>query len=240
MRKPIMLVLPLVLLLGASFTLHIPIYQSWDEPRADALSLTLQVIPEQAKILVDGTFMGLGYEFKRDDHPLKLNRSARQMTVRMDGFREQVIDLAEIEENPARLDIRLEPLAASPESTKAVERPVVATEYRRPVGSDPKEQMEESEAAPADDAREEHIGILNLKVDPRGASLYLDKVFWGTAPQDGSAFPVRMKAGVHRLDILAPGHDPLTRQITLNAGEEQSLELHLVPSPRKPGTEKEE
>jgi hypothetical protein len=64
------------------------------------------------------------------------------------------------------------------------------------------------------------------------ASVYLDGEFLATAKQlDLMVSPLAVVAGVHRIEVLAPGYIGTVEEVTLAEGDVQSIEIDLVAAP---------
>jgi hypothetical protein len=94
-------------------------------------------------------------------------------------------------------------------------------------GEDPSVGDEARREPPYERARrEEEWATLRLQVLPEGASIYVDGAFRGTG---GSLGRLELPAGSHRIEILHPGLRTFERDVTLDAGESQELEVELTP-----------
>jgi hypothetical protein len=66
----------------------------------------------------------------------------------------------------------------------------------------------------------EEKGVLNLHVKPREAEVYVDGGLVGQVNQFESLFhKLRLEAGVHRVELRAPGYQPLIFNARIVAGE---------------------
>jgi hypothetical protein len=65
---------------------------------------------------------------------------------------------------------------------------------------------------------------LILQVQPEGASVYVDGQFRGTARSLGR---LEMAPGPHRVEILHPGLRNFERDVELEAGESETIEVEL-------------
>jgi tetratricopeptide (TPR) repeat protein len=80
-------------------------------------------------------------------------------------------------------------------------------------------------ALPAPTAAAPTTGTVHVACTPGGATVALDGHDVGTAPVDVTASP-----GAHELRITLAGHDPVTRSITIAAGQRTDLEIALAAS----------
>jgi hypothetical protein len=71
------------------------------------------------------------------------------------------------------------------------------------------------------------VGTLRLKVQPRRAQVKLDGA--PLVVQD-SSYALALDPGRHALEVSAPGHEPLRRELIVERGGKQSLEVTLLPA----------
>lgn len=70
------------------------------------------------------------------------------------------------------------------------------------------------------DDRDYNIGSLRLKIDPRHAEVYVDGLFRGVVDDfDGLLQRLKLEAGAHRLEVRAPGYQPLVFDVLVTPGE---------------------
>jgi len=61
-------------------------------------------------------------------------------------------------------------------------------------------------------------GLLRLKIKPREAEVYVDGYFVGTVDQfDGVFQRLHIDSGVHRVEVRAPGYEPLVIDVRISA-----------------------
>jgi hypothetical protein len=64
------------------------------------------------------------------------------------------------------------------------------------------------------------VAELRLQVTPRHAQVYVDGYYAGTVDDyDGMLQSLKMQPGAYRLEITAPGYEPLWVDIRLNRGQ---------------------
>ena len=75
-------------------------------------------------------------------------------------------------------------------------------------------------------------GSLRLRVEPRDASVLVDGYYVGTVDDfDGVFQRLYVEAGPHRIEIRAPGHEPLTFDVRLDPGRVATYTGELVRLP---------
>ena len=63
-------------------------------------------------------------------------------------------------------------------------------------------------------------GSLRLKIKPREAQVYVDGYFVGVIDEfDGAFQKLGIDAGSHRVEIKAPGHEPVSVEVLITPGE---------------------
>lgn len=73
-------------------------------------------------------------------------------------------------------------------------------------------------------------GTLRLTVVPADASVYLDGRFLGTGAEVGRLrLGLAIPAGDHVVEVVRPGHAPVTREISVEDGAEVELRIELEP-----------
>ncbi len=70
------------------------------------------------------------------------------------------------------------------------------------------------------DDRDYNIGSLRLKIEPADAEVYVDGLYRGVVDEfDGVFQRLKLEAGAHRLEIRAPGRQPLVFDVLVTPGE---------------------
>ena len=70
------------------------------------------------------------------------------------------------------------------------------------------------------DDRDYNIGSLRLKIDERDAEVYVDGLYRGVVDDfDGVLQRLKLEAGAHRLEVRAPGYQPLVFDVLVTPGE---------------------
>ncbi len=70
------------------------------------------------------------------------------------------------------------------------------------------------------DDRDYNIGSLRLKIEPSNAEVYVDGLFRGVVNDfDGVFQRLKLEAGAHRLEVRAPGFQPLVFDVLVTPGE---------------------
>ena len=82
-------------------------------------------------------------------------------------------------------------------------------------------------------AAAQDFGTLSIQARPAGAEIRIDGERW-TSSGDSSTLQVQLAAGVHRVEIRAPGRLPYASEVTIRAGETTPLNVALSMAPPPP------
>lgn len=184
------------------------------------------VRPGKARVVLDGDFVGYAKDYNGLWDVLEVAPGRHTLTFERDGYRTLRIDLDVDPGVQHRIERRLS-RGEGPDPTSVVlpepeETPARARDRRTPRPG----PAGGSDAAPAALAR----GLLRLDVGPDDAAVYLDGQYLGTAGELArlrGALPVAQ--GVHRVDVVRPGHVAETVEVEVVEGETARVEIALEP-----------
>ena len=193
---------PLVLALSAC-TIHVP-YDMDSGFDFDSYRITFQVEPDDARILVDGRLVGEAYEFALPESALRLRGRRHEVVVKLEGYREELIDLRQYDSRRFTVRLRMRPLRSAitpppPPPVGETEQPEATTVAPRPLP--PSLDQAEEVSPPQSLATPVHLTIL-----PAESSIYLEGNFWGIAPQSGKIDNLRLRPGTYTLEVVHPGY----------------------------------
>jgi hypothetical protein len=76
------------------------------------------------------------------------------------------------------------------------------------------------------------VGELRLRVAPRHAEVYVDGYYAGTVDDyDGMAQSLRLESGPYRIELVAPGYEPLEFNVRITPGNKVTYRGELRPRP---------
>ncbi len=76
------------------------------------------------------------------------------------------------------------------------------------------------------------FGEVRLRVEPRGAEVYVDGTFAGTVDDfDGSFQSLKLEAGPYHLEIVSPGYETLEVDLRITPGQKITYRGELRPGP---------
>lgn len=200
--------------------------------RRDSGAVRVLVDPSETRVFVDGYYAGTADEFDGLFQRLHVSPGRHEIALKLEGYRSHRMRVYVPYDGTLKLHHDM--IEGSGED--AVEDLVddrYADEERAERARD--RRWRDEDRAAADEARlEPHFerpardvgsATLRLQVRPQGASIYVDGEFRGTG---GSLSRLELAAGSHRIEILHPGLRTFERDVTLDAGESQDLELELT------------
>ena len=225
MKKPgyAFLLVSLMVTLSAC-TFHFP-YDDWEWDYSE-YRVILKVIPDDARVLLNGKWIGEAYEFSTDKSALRLSSRNNELVIKKEGFIEEAIDLYEY--NTRKIIIRLtlridkdytggvKPGTPAEKATpREAERKPGYEAKTEPVKELPPEPPEESlpEVKPVD---------VILEIQPEEASIYLNGKFWGITPPKGKIENLRLEPGKYTLEVVKPGYQDYKKEIEV---KEQKLKI---------------
>jgi hypothetical protein len=199
------------------------------------------VSPEHARVLLNGTQIGIADDFDGFPDYLYLKRGRYTLEFQLQGYTAQKLELdvspgqmfpidLKLERNPAEAKAAWYDRPKGPPASRvfgpaAEERMPGVAPYADPTLR-PELRGEEAPGARAAPARGD--AAIDLVVSPPGAAVYLDGEFLGTAAelrvlQRG----VAVSAGRHRVEVFAPGLPPKAVDLEISSGETRQVVIEL-------------
>jgi hypothetical protein len=208
-------------------------------------ALDLDVRPEKAEVYLDGQYIGRADDFDGFPTYLWLEQGTYDVVFYHPGRRTLARQYTVYAGLILDVEDRLEP----GDAVRPEDLPARSTENRDTRLRRDRERREEAHRMERDrqgwrdryDARrggEEEPGergrpgaeatTLQLQIAPGDASVYLDGRFVGTGEElSRLASGLVIDAGEHRLEVVRPGHRPVSRRFSAEAGEGVELEVEL-------------
>ncbi len=164
--------------------------------------VNMNVQPSDAHVYVDGNYRGMAYQFTCAPDCLPMLEGRHALMLQKEGYRSESFDIQVVPHQIIDLDVRL----AMADETGADAEP---------------ESVYQLEL--------DKTGYLMLQVAPGDASVYIDGNFYGIASQfNETEGALMLQAGVHQIEIVKPGFQPYTRQITISEGEDSRIDVTLT------------
>jgi hypothetical protein len=232
----------------------VPVGAYWPEqpnpeaapPTPDLAIVSIDVRPKDARVHLDGHFVGRARYFDGTPSYLFLEPGFYRLELRADGHRPVLVELTA--ERGCRYDLRhrLDRLRDLEVAHEDAEFGKGKPQQRVFAPTRPKPQQPAPESAGPDPSLRPDIGRggpdvrvlsppaagLKLRVEPPSARVSIDGVFVATARELARMVgPLAMTPGPHRILVEAEGHHALDRGVELRGGEVLELDLALRPAP---------
>jgi hypothetical protein len=200
-------------------------------------SVRVLVDPAETRVFVDGAYAGTADEFDGLFQRLHVQPGRHEIALKLEGYRTHRMRVYVPEHGTLKLHHDMvEGSGEDPLEDLAGDRYAEGDRYADD-GADARARDEQRRrdvdlAIERGEAREPYYrsgaptdaAWLVLAVRPEGASIYVDGQFRGTARSLGR---LELAAGPHRIEILHPGLRTFERDIELEAGESETLEVEL-------------
>ncbi len=205
----------------------------------DVAVVDTDVSPEEARVLLDGKVIGVADDF--DGYPgyLLLEPGTYELEFALPGYASEKVTLEARAGRYYTFDHRLQrsPGEGRPPRYERPPRPVVGQVFGKEApartGTGPDLSLRpDLEARPrAEGALPRRGAALDLRVEPGHASVYLDGEFLGTGQElAGLRRGVAVGAGVHTVEVFAPGHAARRVEVEVAEGEVRQVVVELEPA----------
>ena len=215
-------------------------------PTPDLAIVSIDVRPKDARVHLDGRFVGRARYFDGAPSFLFLEPGAYRLELRSDGHRPVLVELSA--ERGCRYDLRhrlervrgLEVEHEDAEFGKgrpqqwvfAPTRPTPSQPAQEIAGPDPSLRPDLGRGAPGVRVPTPLAAGLKLRIDPPSARLSIDGIFVATGRELARMVgPLATTPGPHLIVVEAEGHMTLERGVELDGGEVLELDLVLTPEP---------
>lgn len=199
------------------------------------------ISPERARVYLDGELIGTADDFDGFPDYLYLEPGRYTLEFRLKGYKTASVTIEAREGRSFPLDMELERVPGEREdawyennpeglpSRRVFGKKEEAAEPPARGGADP--SLRRETRSDAEEPRAERVpkgAVLDLRVSPDNAAVYLDGELVGTADElrrleRGLAVP----PGKHEVEALAPGKKPRSLTVEVNAGEKQQVVIEL-------------
>jgi hypothetical protein len=215
-------------------------------PTPDLAIVSIDVRPKDARVHLDGRFVGRARYFDGTPSYLFLEPGSYRLELRTDGYRPVLVELTA--ERGCRYELRhrlerLRGLEAEHEDADfgkgrplqwvfAPARPTPSPPVPESAGPDPSLRPDLGRSAPGARAPSPPAAGLKLRVDPPTARVSIDGLFVATGRELARMVgPLATTPGPHRIVVEAEGHASLERGVELDDGQVLELDLVLRPTP---------
>jgi hypothetical protein len=195
-----------------------------DQDQEDQATVDLDVSPGEARVYLDGRYIGTADDFGGDPDSLTLRPGSYRLEFRLEGYESQSID---IDADPG----------ATIEVHKNLRRTSGARRYRLREAPRPEDGVQPYSGRRQGTGRPD-VGYgrplrngrerLLLSAHPDDAAVYLDDRFLGTAEQLGATDDgVPLTPGRHTITVSRPGFKSRTVEINVARGEAKKVDVSL-------------
>jgi hypothetical protein len=211
--------------MGAYPRWYVPIYDN----RAELRIVVHPKVAEQAAVYVDGFYAGIVDDFNNVFQALPLPPGGHRVVLYLEGYHTVHKNVYLHPGSMLRFETTMDHLSSGatselPEVVPSVPEPPEGT-YRPPVT--PRRTPLPVEQAPVTASG---FGVLNLVVQPAGATVTLDGEPWVSS--DDHQFQLHLPQGQHRLQVSCGGYDTFRTTVEIHKGEWTRLNVSLMPGAR--------
>lgn len=215
---------------------------------ADVAVVDTDVSPEHARVYLDGTLIGTADDFDGYPSYLFLKPGRYTLELKLPGYAPESLNLEAAAGRMFPLDLKLRRVAGErpaawydrpPRPEPGAVYAPAQPERREPAGGPDLHlrpelggAAEEAAAAPPGEAPAGppagSLAALVLRVAPASASVWLDGEFVGTAGElSRLERGLAVRPGQHRLEVMAPDHEPRGVTVEVPEGQRQEVVVEL-------------
>lgn len=189
---------------------------AYDDDQEDVATVDIDVSPAEARVYLDGQYIGAADDFAGDPNYLSLRPGSYRLEFRLEGY------------ESLGIDIDAEP-GAKIEVHKKLPRTPGAKRYgphEAPAEIQREDTWERRAPGTTSPARERTR--LMITAQPRDAAVYLDDHFLGTAEELGRTDGgVPLTPGRHTITVSRPGFKNRTVAVNVARGEAKKVDISL-------------
>ena len=225
-----LLMLMIVVILTTSCTVYIPHETEYVAPDSYRLDIILNIYPEDAKVIVDGRFVGEAYEFSTERTSLRVEKRSTSIIIKKQGFMEESIDLKKYGNGVAKISIDLRrDRGTAPSDAPKVSPLKPEAKTASAIPTEKEKEIAKREAIIEKSGKTPEVFIYKLKIKPSASAIYIDGKFWGTSPADGMVINnMRLTKGEHKIDIFKPGYKKYSKKIVASEKSVKEITITLV------------
>lgn len=200
-------------------------------------SVRVLVEPRETKVYVDDYYAGVADDFDGIFQRLNLTPGRHDLSLQLEGFETLKVKLYVPLDHTIKIKHQMVRGASDNVTEQTIGDPADGERYARRADDEDDDRAYDRDRRRDDDrydsrddrrddswpARAER-GTLRLDVTPSDASIYVDGMFRGTG-QDLRR--LTLPAGRHRLEVVRPGYRTLERDVEVQAGESEDVEVEL-------------
>lgn len=187
----------------------------------NAGSARLQIKPQKAEVYVDGSFAGSVDDFDGFFQRLELPAGEHELTFYLDGYKTFTQTVLFRPRTTLDIKYELQPLAPGESAEPRPQGAPPPVSGAPPIpGGPPAPSLFEPRPSPSNG------GSLAIRVQPRGASIFVDGEEWA-APDGDGPIVIELAAGTHQVEVRKEGLTAFRRTVQVKAGETVSFNVSL-------------
>jgi len=196
----------------------------------ETVGARLMIDPQDARVYVDGSYAGEVDDFDGMFQRLYLEPGEHELGFELEGYRSYVLILDVAPGASLKIRHSMEEGSGKPVvDDRTGGRALASREVRDAAQRSAPVEREPSERDERYERREEARPTqLRLDVSPKDASVYVDGEFRGTAGLLTDR-PLALGPGTHRIEIVRPGLQAVSREVSLESGESEEISVVLEP-----------
>jgi hypothetical protein len=183
-------------------------------------SARIQVTPRNAKVYVDGYFVGVVDDYDGTFQRLHVPVGEHQLEIHLEGYRPFSQRVMFVRGSTMKVSHALEPLPAGETSPPPPKPDATA----QPAPYSPPGQRPPGPSRPGSESA---YGSLLLRVQPSDALVLVDGQPW-TAPPNEPLFVIELGEGMHRIEVQKEGFRSYANTIRVRRGETVRLNVNLT------------
>jgi hypothetical protein len=183
-------------------------------------SARLQVTPRNAKVYVDGYFVGMVDDFDGALQRLNVEAGEHELQLFLDGHRTFTQKVLLVRGRTLKIVHTMQPLGPgeTPDPIAAPAESPRADPYRAPGAQRP---------GPPPRREQDQFGSLLLRVRPSDAEIFVDGEKW-EAPAEADQFTIELAEGPHRIEIRKSGFQTYSTMVRVRRGDTVRLNVSLT------------
>jgi PEGA domain len=187
----------------------------------DTGSARLQVTPRNAKVYIDGYFVGVVDDFDGNLQRLNVEAGEHELQLHLEGYRPYALKVLFVRGRTVRIAHAMQPLGPGepPAPMPKPDETLRAQPYRDP---------STSRQSPPRGGQPSEFGSLLLRVRPADAQILVDGEVW-TAPGGDDQFVIELTEGPHRIEARKEGFQSYVVTVRVRRGETVRLNVSLTP-----------
>lgn len=222
MKKKYLYLVILLTFFVSACTFHFP--YDFDQ-LSRGFKIIFLVEPDDAKIILNGKFIGEAYEFSRIESALNLSSRNNEIIIKKEGYAEEVIDLYEYTTQKITIQVKL---SKEKESIAGVEKEKTTIIEKKPEYI---AKTETEKTLPDELEKDKKVALtfvpLILEIEPEEAAIYINGKFWGISPSKAKITNLRLKPGKYIVEVLKPGYKKIKKVLDLSGQTKMEVSIKL-------------